>query len=45
METWKYLIALNSKEKHNFKPFYYIHIVEIPTQKGEHSYKRTELSL
>jgi len=37
MLTWKYIIVLNIKGKHNFKQFYYIHIVEIPTQKGEHS--------
>ena len=43
--TWKYIIVLNIKGKHNFKQFYYIHIVEIPTQKGEHSWKYTELSL
>ena len=45
MLTWKYIIVLNIKGKHNFKQFYYIHIVEIPTQKGEHSWKYTELSL
>jgi len=32
MLTWKYIGVLNIKGKH----FYYIHIVEIPTQKGEH---------
>jgi len=45
MLTWKYIGVLNIKGKHNFKHFYYIHIVEIPTQKGEHSWKRIELSL
>jgi len=30
------MIVLNIKGKHNFKHFYYIHIVETPTQKGEH---------
>jgi len=42
---WKYIIVLNIKGKHNFKHFYYIHIVKIPTQKGEHSSSCTELSL
>jgi len=37
VQTWKYFIVLNIKEKPNFKHFYYIHTVEIPTQKGEHS--------
>ena len=37
MLTWKYIGVLNIKGKHNFKHFYYIHIIEIPTQKGEHS--------
>ena len=37
MLTWKYIGVLNIKGKHNFKHFYYIYIVEIPTQKGEHS--------
>ena len=38
MLTWKYIIVLNIKGKHNFKHLNYIHvhIVEIPTQKGEH---------
>ena len=45
VQTWKYFIVLNIKEKPNFKHFYYIHTVEIPTQKGEHSWKYTELSL
>ena len=38
-------LSLTLKTKHNFKHFYYIHIVEIPTQKGEYSWKYTELSL
>ena len=42
---WKYSSVLNITGKHNFKQFYYIHIVDIPTQKGEHSSKCTELSL
>jgi len=39
MLTWKYIIVLTIKGKHNFKHFYYIHnfIVKIATQKGEHS--------
>jgi len=37
MQTLKYIIFLNIKGKHNFKHLYYIHIVDIPTQKGEHS--------
>ena len=37
MLTWKYTIVLNIDGEHNFKHFYFIHIVEIPTQKGEHS--------
>ena len=45
MLTWTYTIILNIKGKQNFKHFYYIHIVEISTQKGEHSWKYTELSL
>ena len=44
MLTWKYIGGLHIKGKHNFKHFYYIHIVEIPTKKGEHSWKCTELS-
>ena len=39
MLTWKYISG-----KHNFKHFNYIHVVEIPTQKGEHSWKCTKLS-
>ena len=35
MLTWKYIIVLNKKT--NFKHVYYIHNVEIPTQKGEDS--------
>jgi len=30
----KYISVLKIKGKHNFKYVYYIHIVEIPTQKG-----------
>jgi len=39
MRTWKYIIVLNIKEKHNFKQFYYIHIVKLPTlpEQGERS--------
>jgi len=41
MLTLKYINVLNIKGKHYFKHFqtcfYYIHIVAIPTQKGEHS--------
>ena len=37
MLAWKYIGVLDIKGKHNFKQFYYIHIVEIPIQKGEHS--------
>ena len=37
MLTWKYIIVLNIIGKHNFKHFYYILNVEIPTQKGEYS--------
>ena len=33
----EYIIVLNIKGKHIFQHLYYIHIVEIPTQKGEHS--------
>ena len=39
------MTVLNIKGKQNFKEFNYIHIVEIPSQKGEHSWKCTELSL
>jgi len=35
--TLKYIRVLNIKGKHNFKHYYYRHIVEIPTQRGEHS--------
>ena len=35
----EYIIVLDIKEKHNFKLFYYIHSVEIPTSKGANSYK------
>ena len=45
MQTLKYIIVLNIKGNHNFKHFYDIHIVEIPNQKGEHSWICTELSL
>jgi len=37
MLTWKYISVFNIKGKHNFKHVNYLHIVEIPTQKGEHS--------
>jgi len=33
MQTWKHIGVLNIKGKHNFKHFYYIHIVEIPTER------------
>ena len=36
------LLSLKWKGKHNLKLFYYIHIVEITTNKGENSYKLTE---
>ena len=39
MFKWNYIIVLNIKGKHNFKQFYYIHIVEIPTNKRANSYK------
>ena len=41
MLTWTYIIVLYILGKHNFKPFYYmyIHIIEIPTNKGANSYK------
>ena len=42
---WKYIIVLNIKGKNNFNLFHYKTVVEIPTQKGEHSWKCTELSL
>jgi len=40
-KTWKYIIALDIKGKHNFKLFYYIHvhIVEISTNKRANSNK------
>jgi len=48
METWKNVV-FNIKGKHNFKivttVMLYNHIVEVPTQKGEHSCKYIELSL
>ena len=37
MLTWQFIFVLNIKGKHNFEQFYYKHILEIPTQKGEHS--------
>ena len=33
------IVVLDVKGNHNFKHFYYIHIVEIPTNKGANSYK------
>ena len=39
MLTCKYISG-----KHNFKHFNYIRVVEIPTQKGKHSWKCTKLS-
>jgi len=42
MLTWKYIIVLDIKGKHNFQLFYYIYynqIVEKPTNKGANSYK------
>ena len=39
MFKWNYIIVLNIKGKHNCKQFYYIHIVEISTNKGANSYK------
>ena len=33
------MFVLDIKEKENLKLFYYIHIVEIPTNKGANSYK------
>jgi len=40
-----HIIVLNIKGKHNFKHFYYIYIVEIPTQNEEHSWICIELKL
>jgi len=40
------IIVVNIKGKHNFKHFYYIHIVEIiPTQKGEHRHGNVQSCL
>ena len=33
------IVVLDIKGNHNFKHFYYTHIVEIPTNKGANSYK------
>ena len=39
MKTCKYITVLDIKGKHNFKLFFnYIHIIEIPTNKGANSY-------
>ena len=35
----EYITVLDIKGKHDFKLFYYIHIVEILTNKGANSYK------
>ena len=45
MLTWTYISVLKIKGKHNFKHFYYIHIVEIATQKGDYSWNCAEFSL
>jgi len=37
MLTWTHIIDIQGK--HNFKLFCYIHIVEIPANKGANSYK------
>ena len=34
MLTWQYIFVLDIKEKQDLKLFYYIHIVELPTNKG-----------
>jgi len=39
MQTWTYINVLDIKGKHNFKVVYYIHIVEIPINKGANYYK------
>ena len=36
MLTWKYIGVLNIKGKHNFKHFFYIHIIEIPKRESTH---------
>jgi len=38
MSTWKYIIVLDIKGKHNFNRFTFI-LLEIPTNKGANSYK------
>jgi len=45
MSTWKYIIVLDIKGKHNFnfRLFYYIHIVVIPTNKGANSCKMSKI--
>ena len=39
MFTWTYISVLGIKGKHNFELCYCIHIIELSTNKGEHSYK------
>jgi len=39
MLKWTYIIVLDIQGKNNLQPFYNIHIIEIPTNKGENSYK------
>ena len=45
MLTWNYFTVLCHLRKTQFQTLLLIHVVEIPTQKGEHSWKCTELSL
>jgi len=35
MLTWTYIIVFDISVKHNFETFYYIHIVDIPTNKEQ----------
>ena len=37
--TWTYIFAFDIEEKQNLSLFYYIHIVEIPINRGTNSYK------
>jgi len=43
MKTWKYIIVLDIKGKHNFKLVYSIHIAEIHASKVANFYKISKI--
>jgi len=43
--TWTYIIVLDISEKTQFQTFYYIHVIEIPTNKGANSLRLQNMGI